>query len=253
MNDYQSYKNKFDSDGFVVVQDFLTKEELGELRSQLERYLRDRVPTLPGTHAFYQDKTRPETLKQMQFMEKVEPFFREYCGHPKWNAMAETLLGEPIASRSPSWFNKPPLIEHTTPPHQDNYYSRYDPCSYVMIWLALDEVDDENGCLSYVPGSHRGGFRPHALTSVLGFSQGITDFGPKDEAIEEKIHLRAGGAVAHHGMAIHRANPNKSPTRNRRAFAMAMMGVSCKVDEVAYAAHKKQVAEQHKRFGVKGS
>ncbi len=253
MDNYQSCKKIFDRDGFVMVHDFLTKTEVGELQSHLARFIRERVPTLPDTHAFYQDKARPETLKQMQFMEKVEPYFLEYCQHPKWNALAETLLGEPIASRVPNWFNKPPLTDHPTPPHQDNYYARYDPCSYVMIWLALDDVDDENGCLSYIPGSHKGGFRPHSLSSVLGFSQGITDFGPKDEAIEVKIHLRPGGVVAHHGMAIHRANPNKSATRNRRAFAMGMRGVSCKVDEAAYAQHQKEVAEQHKKLGIKSS
>jgi len=186
----------------------------------------------------------------MQFMEKVDPYFQEYTRHPKWRRLGETLLGEPIMSVSPSWFNKPPLTDHPTPPHQDNYYARYDPCSYVMIWVALDPVDDENGCLSYLPGSHRIGFRPHSMTKVLGFSQGITDFGPADFAREVKIHLRPGGAVAHHGMAVHRANPNISPTRNRRAFAMGLMGVSCKVDEAAYAAHKREVALQHQKFAI---
>ena len=109
MNDYQAYKKKFDSDGFVIVRDFLTKDELGELRSQLERYIRDRVPTVPGTHAFYQDKARPETLKQMQFMEKVEPYFLEYCSHPKWNAAGRNPAGR--TDRKP----EPELVQQTAP------------------------------------------------------------------------------------------------------------------------------------------
>ena len=79
--------------------------------------------------------------------------------------------------------------------------------------MALDPVDDENGCLRYVPGSHQRGFRPHNRSNVLGFSQGITDYGPDDLAHEMKIHLQPGDAVAHHGMTIHRAEPNRSQSR----------------------------------------
>ena len=40
------------------------------------------------------------------------------------------------------------------------------------MWLALDEVDETNGCLCYVPGSHRQGLREHARTRTLGFLRG---------------------------------------------------------------------------------
>src|ERR1700761_8309034 len=48
-------KQLYDRDGFVVIEDFLSVAEVAELQGQLERYIRDRVPALPGTHAFYQD------------------------------------------------------------------------------------------------------------------------------------------------------------------------------------------------------
>ena len=47
------------------------------LKRELARYIREVVPTLPDKHAFYDDKSRPETLKQLQHMD-VDPFFREY-------------------------------------------------------------------------------------------------------------------------------------------------------------------------------
>jgi hypothetical protein len=52
-------------------------------------------------------------------------------------------------------------------------------------------------------------------------------------------------------MTVHRANPNKSATRNRRAHSMGFQGVSCRVDEAAYARHKQEVAEQHRKFAIK--
>ena len=46
----------------------------------------------------------------------------------------------------------PPGVDHPTPPHQDNYYFNLKPLN-VVIWLALDDVDDENGCLRYSPAT----------------------------------------------------------------------------------------------------
>jgi phytanoyl-CoA hydroxylase len=247
---YESEKQAFDRDGFVVVRQFLTKSELTELTVQLERYIRDVVPRLSDAHAFYHDRARPETLKQMQFMQ-VDPFFRDYGHHAKWKSLAEALVGESAACESPEWFNKPSGVDHPTPPHQDNYYFNLQPPNVVTIWLALDTVDDENGCLRYLPGSHQRGFRLHGRSNVLGFSQGITDYGPPDEAAERKIHLSPGDAVAHHGMTIHRAEPNRSPTRNRRAFAMVFKGISCRRDEAGFARYQASAKMQHEQMGLK--
>lgn len=247
---YHAEKQAFEQDGFVVVRQFLDAAGLEELAGQLERYIRDVVPGLSDAHGFYHDRSRPETLKQMQFMQ-VDPFFRDYTARPKWKGLAEALVGEAALCESPEWFNKPAGADHPTPPHQDNYYFNLNPPNVVTIWLALDHVDDENGCLRYVPGSHRRGFRPHARSNVLGFSQGITDFSAEDEAIEAKIHLAAGDCVAHHGMTIHRAEPNRSAARNRRAFAMVFKGVSCRRDEERFVRYQAAAKQQHEKLGLK--
>jgi phytanoyl-CoA hydroxylase len=212
--------------------------------AQLDRYIRDIVPTLPPTHAFFQDRGRLETLKQMQNM-NVDPFFAEYTRQPRWMELAETLIGEPAASDSSEWFNKPPGAEHPTPPHQDNYYFCLKPPHVATLWLALDPVGEENGCLRYVAGSHTRGVRSHSATKVLGFSQGIVDYGTDDVAREQKILLQPGDLVAHHGETIHRADANRTQNQNRRAFAMVFKGVSCQRDDAAFARYQQQVQRQH--------
>lgn len=148
----------YDRHGFVVVRRFLDGADLAELQAQLARYIRDVVPTLADTAAFYQDRARPETLKQLHQME-ADDFFRQYARHPHWTALAQTLVGEEVQPGKPEWFNKPPDTNHVTPPHQDNFYFCLEPANVVTLWLALDSIDAENGCLRYVSGSHRGGFR----------------------------------------------------------------------------------------------
>src|SRR4051812_3885718 len=146
---FASYKPAYDRDGFVIVRSFLPADELADLVAELNRYIHDVVPTLPATHAFYQDRDRPETLKQLQNM-NVDPFFAQYTRHPRWLALAEALICEPAACEAPEWFNKPPGAEHPTPPHQDNYYFCLKPPQVATLWLALDPVGEENGCLRYV-------------------------------------------------------------------------------------------------------
>lgn len=243
-------KRQFDECGYVIVRQFLDEAELADLRGNLDRYIRDVVPTLPDSHAFYHEKGRPETLKQMQNM-GVDPYFHAYPKNPKWKALAAELIGEVANGHDPEWFSKPSGINHPTPPHQDNYYFNLKPPNVITVWLALDIVDDENGCLRYVPGSHRKGVRPHGRSNVLGFSQGITDFGLDDEANEVRVHLQPGDVAVHHGQTIHRADPNRSTTRKRRAFAIVYQGVSCRRDEESFARYQDSVKRQHEQMGLK--
>ena len=71
----------------------------------------------------------------------------------------------------------------------------------------MDRIDESNGCLRYIPGSHRLGVRPHQTTKVLGFSQGISDYNDEDRRREVTVLLEPGDALAHHGNMIHRAEP----------------------------------------------
>jgi phytanoyl-CoA hydroxylase len=179
-----------------------------------------------------------------------DPYFSDYRQHPLWTGLAQALLGEPVTAQEPEWFNKPAGAAHPTPPHQDNYYFNLSPPRVLTIWLALDPVDAENGCLRYVAGSHRQGVRPHAASKLLGFSQQISDYGPQDEAAEAPVQLQRGDAVAHHGNTIHRADANRSASRPRRAFAMVMRGASCRRDEEQYARYLEALKSQHSQLGL---
>lgn len=242
-------KAAFDRDGFVIVRSFLPPDDLAALRAQLERYITEVVPTLPDADAFYVDRSQPATLKQLQHM-GGDPFFRDYPNHPRWRALARDLMGEEVVGQEPEWFNKPPGTTSPTPPHQDNYYFNLTPPLVLTIWLALDPVDEENGCLRYVAGSHHRGVRPHGRSNVLGFSQGLLDFGPEDTAREVAVCLQPGDAVVHHGNTIHRAEPNRSRARNRRAFAVVYKSPRCRRDEEAFARYAAALREQHQQLGL---
>lgn len=249
MDSFEKIKADYEQNGFVIARNFLSHDELSELTAELNRFIRDVVPTLPASHAFFVDRSRLETLKQLQNMD-VDPFFDEYRSHPKWSELAEAIIGEPCTAKGPEWFGKPPGTDSPTPPHQDNFYFCLRPPNVATLWLALEPVDEENGCLRYVPGSHRKGIRDHTATRVLGFSQGIVDFGESDRADEVAVTLAPGDLVAHHGETIHRADPNRSATRHRRGFAMVFRGKSVQRDEDAYARYMAALTSQHETLGL---
>ena len=179
---------------------------------------------------YYVDKSNKDTLMQMQKLEEYDGFFYDLFYNSKIKDLAANALGEDVSPRAMEYFNKPPGKSKPTPPHQDGFYFNLDNDKAVTGWLALEDVDDENGCIHYVKGSHsKEEYRPHGKSEILGFSQGVTDFGTEEDKINTvKFEGKAGMFLMHHAKTIHFASPNKSSVRSRRAFGFVYHGVSAK-------------------------
>ena len=248
-NTTRSPREIFEQEGYVALPGFLTGQEVVEVHANLVRFIAEVLPGLPREQVFYEDLSRPDTLKQIQQMHTHDPFFGQLF-EGKFKALAEELLDGGVVGKNMQYFNKPPKIGKPTPPHQDGYYFMLEPCEALTMWLALDEVDEENGCVRYVQGSRYSGMRPHGRTQTLGFSQGITDYGTaEDVANEVAISAKPGDLLAHHAMTVHRADGNQSATRNRRALGFIYYSERAKIDEVAHAAYQKRLANEMKQAG----
>lgn len=231
----------FNLNGFVALPNFFAGDEIAEIAARVSRYIREIAPTRPDTEIFYEDKADASTIKQMQDLHVHDPFFGELI-NGRCAKLAETVLGEPVQAKNLQYFNKPPGIGQPTPPHQDGYYFHLKPNHAVTMWLALEDVDHENGCVRYVQGSHRLGMRAHGRSGVLGFSQGMLDFGlPHDRAHTVTCPATAGDLLAHHSLTIHWADGNTSKTRTRRALGLVYFAAGCAVDEVAKKAYQERL------------
>lgn len=237
-------KNIFERDGFVAVEGFFSDSELIEIEAALDRFIREVNPTLPASDVFYEDKSNLSSLKQIQRMHEYDEFFDQLInGKPR--RLAEELLGELVVGKNLQYFNKPPALGQATPPHQDGFYFMLKPCRALTMWMALDVVDEENGCVRYVRGSHRVGMRPHGRTETLGFSQGITDFGQAaDSRNEVACPAQPGDLLAHHALTIHRADANTSETRSRRALGFIYYGESACENVQAHEAYQSLLATE---------
>ena len=241
---------RFAQDGFVVFRQFLHGAELQELIANVERYIRDVAPIVPQEHVFYEDRSDARTLKQMQNLGEHDSWFARFVAGGAFRTIAEQLLGSAVIAKNLQYFSKPPGVGLPTPPHQDGYYFMLDPCDAVTMWLALDDVDETNGCVRYVTGSHRTGMRPHGRTRTLGFSQGIQDY-PLDSDSRDEVAILAkpGDLLVHHAMTIHRADGNASADRQRRALGLVYYGEHAKQDSVAHAAYQDRLAAEMKAAG----
>jgi phytanoyl-CoA hydroxylase len=248
-NAIRAAKTDFDRDGFAVIRGFYAPREAQDLFEQVERYLARIVPTLPDEAVFYEDKQKPETMMRLERMEKHDPFFDGMRREERYTGLASTLLDDAAVPQQAEVFAKAPRIGKPTPPHQDGNYFMLVPNEALTFWLPIESVDEENGCVRYVRGSHRRGMRHHELSGVFGFSLGITDYGAEDEKLETAVCLESGDVVIHHGMTIHRTDANPTD-RLRRAIGLVYYAGRARTDEAAAKQHQAKVFEQWKTDGT---
>lgn len=222
----------FHKDGYVALRSFLSHDEVLDLNSHVQRFISDCTPTMPREHVFYENLSDPQSLKQLQRMFEYDDYFHQLMFGSRFEALAAELLQHDVRGVNMQYFNKPPGIGQPTPAHQDGYYFMLEPNEAVTMWLALEDVDEETGCVRYIPGSHQRGMRAHGQTNTLGFSQGIQDFGtPDDQARELAFPAKPGDLLVHHALTIHRADGNRSATRTRRALGFIYYSTAAKESE----------------------
>lgn len=243
-------RDKFDEDGFVICRQFHSVVQVNEILFEFNRFIRNSLSEIPPEHVFYEDKSNKDSLKQIQRLHEWDPFFGKLMMDGPFRQLAEELLRSEVTCENMQYFNKPPGFGQPTPAHQDGFYFKLEPCEAVTLWFALDSVDKENGCIRYVPGSHKNGMRPHQSTSTLGFSQGIVDFpNRRDAATEFGISAAPGDLLAHHALTVHRAAGNRSMSRSRRALGFIYYSVHAKQDRLAWLSYQQELVDELKSAG----
>ena len=242
-SDLAAIKKDYDRDGYVFIKNFLSKDEVDEIHRELKSFIQNEVPGMPTNFVFYEDNSDQSTLKQLQDIQHYSSFFDKILTGSDFEQLASVLLEDKVIGKNLEYFNKPPRIGKPTPPHQDAYYFMLNPPVAITMWLALEDADEENGCVRYIKGSHLTGMRKHGRTKTLGFSQGIVDYNEEDFARETAFPAKPGDLLIHHAMTIHRADGNTS-NRSRRALGFIYFGESAREDLEAKKAYQLRLQEE---------
>jgi len=209
---------KYREQGWVVVEEIFTPEETDEIcREAMEVSSKELENAVAGYTA---DESEDGSLAPRKI---DHPFlknavFRKAALNPKIREVLGDLLGRtPLLARD-QIFMKPPRFGSAKPYHQDNAYFLCSPADDVITaWIALDDVDGENGCLRYIDGSHKLGLVPHE--PIPGEPHNKAPRADMVDLSRESLGcVRKGGVIIHHGWTLHTSHRNESD-RWRRAYA----------------------------------
>jgi ectoine hydroxylase-related dioxygenase (phytanoyl-CoA dioxygenase family) len=150
---------------------------------------------------------------------RITPGFHDVLWHPAFTVPASQLLGGKVRFWHDQLFCKPAEHGGVVAWHQDySYWTRTQPMAHLTCWIGLDDSTRENGCVHYVPGSHRWNLLP--ITGLAGDMEAIREV-LNDEQWEQFTHpvaaeLKAGECSFHHPLMVHGSFENRTP-RPRRA------------------------------------
>jgi len=99
--------------------------------------------------------------------------------------------------------------------HQDNGYGELDPYNSLTTLTALDDTDEQNGCLWIIPGSHKMGQINVGHTLEDKQAEKSIDV-EADRSRAVPIHMKAGDSVVFHCWTLHMSEGNLSKDRDRR-------------------------------------
>lgn len=206
----------FNENGYILARGLFRPEEV-QFYSDHFMHLRE-AGTYPGD-ASGVDIGSNDPLKKyprMIHMHRWDETSRQWMIDPRINEHLTALTGrEPIAVQTMIYF-KPPQARGQAL-HQDQYYLRVQPGTCVAAWLALDNCDEENGCLQVIPGSQNW---PLLCTTKADVSQSFTDvtvpIPPGTEA--RPVTMAAGDVLFFNGQLVHGSLPNRTDTRFRRSL-----------------------------------
>ncbi|HEY8455022.1 MAG TPA: phytanoyl-CoA dioxygenase family protein [Actinopolymorphaceae bacterium] len=212
----------FHRDGFLVIRQLTSPGEIEQLREIYDRLFSERRDFAAGDRLELAgiDSDGHETLPQILNPERYAPELAQMKARERGFAIARQLLGPDTVRMGDHAIRKPPRHGAATPWHQDEAY--WDPAleyDAVSIWMPLQEATPENGCMQFVPGSHRNDVLPHRHISDDPNVEALEYDGDVSSMPVTVCPLAPGDATVHGSRTLHYAGPNESDIP-RRAYIM---------------------------------
>jgi ectoine hydroxylase-related dioxygenase (phytanoyl-CoA dioxygenase family) len=209
--------------GYLAGVRVLDEAQVAALRDQLAPLLE---PGHPGEELWYEyhanESGSPETrLFHALGAWRIQPAFHDALWNPAFALPASQLLGGAVRFWHDQLFCKPARHGGVVAWHQDySYWTRSVPMQHLTCWIALDDATPENGCVHYVPGSHRWPLLP--VTGLAGDMEailGVLDEEQRQAFRPVPVTLRSGEASFHHPLLVHGSFANPS-ARARRGMVI---------------------------------
>ena len=214
----------FHEEGYLADVKLLSDEQVDALNEELAAIT---DPEHPGTDLFYQFNSNESSDPNAVLFHslghwRITPGFHDVLWNPAFVMAASQLLGDnSVRFWHDQLFCKPAQHGGVVAWHQDySYWTRTAPMQHLTCWTGLDDASTENGCVHYIPRSHRWGLLDKP--ELAGDMEGVLDYLTEEqkEAFDPvPIEMKRGYATFHHPLTVHGSYENNSE-RSRRAFVI---------------------------------
>ena len=226
----------FEEKGYLAGIRLLNDSQIGILRAELAEISSPQHPAHDFFYEFHSNESEMpgSVLFHALGAWRLAPGFHDLLWLPGFTIAASQLLDGAVRFWHDQVFAKPPFEGGVVAWHQDySYWTRTVPLAHLTCWIGLDDATVENGCLQYIPGSHKWPDLP--ITGLAGEMRAIETVLNEEQRQMFKpvaIELRAGEAAFHHPRMIHGSYENRS-SQPRRATVINVFrdGVSSNSDE----------------------
>ena len=217
----------FEENGYLKGIKILTEEQVELLNTELVK-----LQSVTGAEKdlfYHYESNESEDPNKVLFHAigawRVTPGFHDLIWSPAYRMAAYQLLGQSFRLFHDQLFCKPARHGGVVAWHQDfSYWTFTKPMHHLTCWIGLDDANVENGCLYYVPGSHKWGLLP--ITGLTGDMDSVSQILSEEQkaAFGKKVanELPKGYASFHHPLMMHGSYANHS-VRSRRAVVINAM------------------------------
>jgi ectoine hydroxylase-related dioxygenase (phytanoyl-CoA dioxygenase family) len=215
----------YQRNGFLVLADFLTSAELEAMRAavteSVSRMGRQKIAGEGNVNLVEGDGFYDRVFLQRLNLWKINDTIRKFFLNPALGEMLCKLAGtDGIRVWHDQTLQKLPWANPTAW-HLDNPYWSFHSREALSIWIALDDATLQNGCMYYLPGTHK--LARFDNVEIGQEMAALFKLYPEFKHIEPvPAPMKAGTAGVHNGLTAHAAGPNMTP-KPRRAMTCAYM------------------------------
>jgi len=210
-------KTFYDKNGYLLVENAITMEQLAALRELTYRLIDESRNITESDGRYDLDEGHgPDApkLTRIKLPHKLDPLYWEVLKNSRMTEVMRDLLGPNVMIQTSKLNTKAPGGGAAVEWHQDWAFYPHTNDSMLAFGLMLEDVDQANGPLQVIPGSHNGPVLSHA--NADGIFCGAIDPSDPDFQQDKAVTLtgKAGSMTVHHVRMLHGSAPNVSD-RNR--------------------------------------
>jgi len=204
----------FDENGYLAGIRILDERQVDMLLTELAELI---DPFHPGNSLFYEYNSNESVDPARALFHalgawRVTPGFHDILWSPAFTVPASQLLKGAVRFWHDQLFCKPAHHGGVVAWHQDySYWTRTEPMTHLTCWIGLDDATRANGCLQYIPGSHRWRLLPvTGLAGDMNAIQSVLDDDQKRQFRPVAIELKKGECAFHHPLMVHGSYENST-------------------------------------------